>query len=1428
MANIELKIVALGDFTSVNAQIEALQKQVTMLQKSVAGVGLTPQMSTQLKGIQSDFQNALVSSGQFTKQTVQLTSETQKFGQALTSGKLSLSQYYQVITGKSGEAQKSVNALANEQVNLNKSIVQQDITNKGVYSVLTPSNLTNAANSVEMIAAKQNIVNLAIKNGSTELINFGKNLQWSGRQITVGLAMPAVLFGSQAVTAFKAVNTELTRLQRLYGEGLTPPSQAQLNQISSQVLNLGKNIAQTMGIAQSDTVQVAANFAAMGIQGQQLLDVTKQTQRLSLLGGIDATQATSAIVSLQNVYKVSTNDLSNAVNFLSSMQKQTTMSLSDMTEAIPKVGPIMAQLGGTYKDTAVMLLAMKEAGIPAAQSANALKSAMASIIAPTSAANKEFASFGINLNSIKTAGSPVQMIEALQTALAPLSKMAQEQLIEKLFGKFQFSRISALLDNFGKVGSQTQNALKVAGATNSQLAALAGQEMTQATESTTAKWHRAIETLKADLYPIGQKILEVGTKIIDVGQKVIDFFNKLPGPVKTVLGVLAGLTLLSGPFLMLTGLFAQLFAQVVKGGTAFMSLFDGTKRWKDLLTPASVAAKVATDALNEGILSNVSSVDTLTAALDRMIASLEAINMNFNATTDTSLLAKVENLAVGEAATGALVLPGMATGGYVPGNPADGDAYPAMLMGGEAVIPTKQAQQYSPFINAMIDGTLPMHDGGRRAIGRNANDVLREKYSIASRFSGMGGFGGTAGRSLNRSSMYPGMTEEQAAIRESVISEGGSEEEARHLSRPVIEHTVPNIPARTPTLGIPYNRKSTDLNDTMSGLEAANLYGSALTDKNGNISAIMSEYMKAVKNGKVSFEGLANSQEDLIKELEKMRPNVSADTEQHKKIMQSIAAYDKEVGLSTEDQKKIRSATQAQLAARKSEFYEGGSTPAPGGLIRGSDKYEAQRQKIMSSSERGWKQHEFHIDATAMTKNPSLMTAENASMLRLNSAGAINFASGPMTTALDEAVASGRKSVKEQEGIASPAKMWEEEIGKPMAQGIGQGFKDEIPQVTESIKQSSEDIINGSVPTVKTMGNNAGETLAEEFGNGMKSSSSQSKLQTLFTSAFGSSSKIGGLISKFSNMGMMGKMGVGMGLTTGAQMLSPMLNKLPGGNLMTDTLSGAGMGAGFGPWGMAAGAAISLVTGGIKDLMAAEKQSNAETKADFTSSTDAVQFLGGAVGDTTDAFKTLGIQINNTQTGLPSSIANEVSLAKGIQYTTTQLQAFQSVVKSLTPDNPLALIIKQVEGASQGQASELATQFATMQMAINGISQAQATQLAQLIMTVGGKNGATTSVGVTSQIEAIKSSINSALPNTKQFAQVMGQLANLAVNASTFQQYEMYIKAIGESAATSAQQLQGLFDAFGQNGDTNAQKLVGDMLSSGKNYNASFSTLSQF
>jgi len=432
MANIELNIVALGDFSSVQTQIKALQAQVALLNKATGGVGLSPNLSKQVNTLTNDFSNALTASGQFTKQTISLQTETEKFGAALQKGSLGLGNYFQIITKNNGAATQSVKALALEQTKLQNSILMADPSKEGFYSVYTPKNIDAVANATKIAANEANIYAIAINKGSQSLINFGKNTQWAGRQLTVGMALPLLIFGQQAMNAFNGVNTALTQLQKVYGEGLTPPSQNDINKISQDVLNLGKSMAQTLGISQEFTVQVASSFAAMGKMGTDLTTMTEQTDKLAKLGNLDQQTATNAVIALQNVYKLSTTGLADAVNYFGAVQKQTSLSMTDLVQAESKVGPIIDQLGGSYKDTATMVLAMKEAGVPAAQAANALKSAFASIIAPTSAANKEFASFGINLTAIKNSGGPVQMIESLQAALKPLAKMQQEQLIEKL------------------------------------------------------------------------------------------------------------------------------------------------------------------------------------------------------------------------------------------------------------------------------------------------------------------------------------------------------------------------------------------------------------------------------------------------------------------------------------------------------------------------------------------------------------------------------------------------------------------------------------------------------------------------------------------------------------------------------------------------------------------------------------------------------------------------------------------------------------------------------------------------------------------------------------------------------------------------------------------------------------------------------------
>jgi len=627
LANIELNIVALGDFSSVNAQIKALQAQVTSLNSSLGAGALSPQLASSLKSITNDFSHALVQSNAFTKQTVQLTNETHKFGTALEKGKLSVGQYFQIITGRSGAATNSVKLLALEQTKLQNSVVMSDPSKRGFYSVFTPKTIDAVSNATKIAANEQNIYNIAVNKGSQALINWGKNTQWAGRQLTVGMSVPIILFGSTASRIFNDVNEQLVRLQKVYGTGLTQPTQIVLDSIKKDVIGLSRELASSMGIAAKDTAQMAADLAATGKTGNDLLEATRQAMRLQKLGEMDTQTAMQTTISLQNVYKLNTNQLADAVNFLNAVENQTSTSLQDLAAGIPKVGPVVQQLGGSFKDTAVMMVAMKEAGVPAAQSANAIKSAIASLINPSKGAQSAFAAFHINLKDIATStgGNPVKMIMQLQSALKGLAPLAQAQLIEKLFGKFQEARIQALITNLGSANSQTKTAFDLMNANNTQLASIAAGEMKTANESTTGKYKRSLETFKADLIPVGEMIMKITTNILNFANHVASAFKGLPGPVKLVLGVLVGFVALSGPIIMLTGLLANFAGNILKGVFNLKELVTGGKTLGQLLTPELIAAQNASDLFSTGVMGDADAIKLLNDQIVILTNSLRGL-----------------------------------------------------------------------------------------------------------------------------------------------------------------------------------------------------------------------------------------------------------------------------------------------------------------------------------------------------------------------------------------------------------------------------------------------------------------------------------------------------------------------------------------------------------------------------------------------------------------------------------------------------------------------------------------------------------------------------------------------------------------------------------------------------------------------------------
>ena len=614
-------IVATSNFSSLITDVQRTTAALAKLQQQLAISNKN--LALQAGQIQKSFGETLRSTDQFTSHFVTVSSGVEQFGKSLDAGKLKLRDYFKVYQDHNRSSGGLIRDLSKQQVTLQNALVQSlGKTSDGLmkFNVHVAKGLDETANKSALARKEMQIYNKVIQDGGNQIINWGKNTQWAGRQLTVGLTIPLVAFGNAAAKAFQQADQELVRLTKVYG-GLTATSSVELAKVRSDVSATAASLAKAYGASYKDTIALAADIAATGKTGNELIKSTTETTRLAILGEVDRQDAMKATLAIQNAFKQNTTQLTESINFLNAVENQTSTSLADLIEAIPKAGPVIEGMGGSIKDLALYLTAMKEGGVNASEGANALKSALASLINPTKVAKEMMAGFGIDLSGIvtKNAGNLTETILQLQSALDTLNPLQKQQALEQLFGKFQFARMNALFANLGRQGSQTLQVLDLMKASSQDLANVAGRELAQVTESASGKYRRALEGLKADLAGVGEQFLKIGTFFVNMVDGIVKFTNTLPGPIKSLLTLVAGLTAVAGPLIMLTGVFANFFGYIIKGIGHFRALFKGAGGFK-LLTPEILAASQAGSLVEKTFYSDAKAAEILGVALKNLIA----------------------------------------------------------------------------------------------------------------------------------------------------------------------------------------------------------------------------------------------------------------------------------------------------------------------------------------------------------------------------------------------------------------------------------------------------------------------------------------------------------------------------------------------------------------------------------------------------------------------------------------------------------------------------------------------------------------------------------------------------------------------------------------------------------------------------------------
>lgn len=372
-----------------------------------------------------------------------------------------------------------------------------------------------------------------LKSVAIEQKRLGKDAQFVGRSLIIGLTTPIMGFARYGLQALVGLDREFVRLNKVLesispnledaankmGINLKGATDAQIKSLQTLVDNYNKldqslsGISSKFGTSKELVVSLAGEFAELGIQSTEgIAKITELTTATEKLGNMDIGNARQLVQSLY-FQAVRAMQQSGESRNMTAMEKETAaiaaaksqlalfnaventtaLTLKDLGASFPEVAAAATTFGLSMTEATALLAPMKAAGMEVGASANAIKISLQSIVSPTKKTEQMFESltnqYGEHFKLIK--GTGLDAIQALIDAYQTLEKSSagQEgvlQFFEEIFGKRQSTRMLVGIQQLAEMDSVLKDNSVSAARAEKQIQAMANSAIVSANKASGA------------------------------------------------------------------------------------------------------------------------------------------------------------------------------------------------------------------------------------------------------------------------------------------------------------------------------------------------------------------------------------------------------------------------------------------------------------------------------------------------------------------------------------------------------------------------------------------------------------------------------------------------------------------------------------------------------------------------------------------------------------------------------------------------------------------------------------------------------------------------------------------------------------------------------------------------------------------------------
>ena len=204
MSDVNAQIKIAVDAAQAQAELKALQAQITALNASMAS-------QRKAKGFDLGMGNVQGQIVQVQSAAALLNRDLQKMSRKFGSSFGTLRNSFKGVGPEMQLARKNAAALGTQYTLLGQQA-------NGALAAFKGGQL--AGFNMELATMQQRVAIgiQGLNQMGTAALNWGKNIQWAGRQLMVGLTIPFTIFAGVAIKSFQDVEREIVNLRKVYGD----------------------------------------------------------------------------------------------------------------------------------------------------------------------------------------------------------------------------------------------------------------------------------------------------------------------------------------------------------------------------------------------------------------------------------------------------------------------------------------------------------------------------------------------------------------------------------------------------------------------------------------------------------------------------------------------------------------------------------------------------------------------------------------------------------------------------------------------------------------------------------------------------------------------------------------------------------------------------------------------------------------------------------------------------------------------------------------------------------------------------------------------------------------------------------------------------------------------------------------------------------